>query len=152
MMIFSMSTAVLDLVEIVLQEVGVGCFKFDGRFSSKVRNESLESFQACTETGKPLLITALAGGVGLDIFQASIVIQMEAWWNINWEIQAQGRAHRCNQTKRVKHRRLMAWNADADQNLVATQKVKDRVNQKILSVIVREDHEPPKIPVVFPGH
>lgn len=148
-----MSTAVLDLVEIVLEQRGVSVFRFDGRFSSKTRKANLDAFKASSrQPPNPLLTTALSGGVGLDIYEASIMIQMEAWWNVNWEHHTIGRLHRHGQTKQVKCRKLMANNALADGNLRDTQNKKDKVNQRILEVLVREDHKAPEIPVVFPGY
>lgn len=73
--IFSTSTAVLDLTEIILEQQGIPVYKFDGRLNAKTRKDSLAGFRQSTDSPpRPLLITALSGGVGLDIYEASIMI------------------------------------------------------------------------------
>lgn len=59
-------------------------------------------------------LTAGAGGVGLNISTASIVIQLEVWWNRNAEKQAYFRAHRQGQRKNVKVFQLLARNSSID--------------------------------------
>ena len=139
-MIYSKSTAVLDLIEIILNQDGTLVYRFDGRFDQITRDAGLTAFRK-GNTGRPLLITFGSSGVGLDIYEASIMIQIEAWWNLNWERQALGRMHRQGQTREVKYRRLVAENALADFELLSCQTKKDRVNQRLMRSLARGDRE-----------
>ena len=69
------------------------------------------------------------------------MIQIEAWWNLNWERQALGRMHRQDQTREVKYRRLVAENALADSKLLSCQTKKDMVNQRLMRSLSRGDRE-----------
>ena len=93
-----------------------------------------------------LLITAGAGGVGLNLTSASIVIQTEVWWNHRRELQAYARAHRKGQSKTVKVYRLMAKNSLVDGHIKKHQRIKTKVIDKFAQVLVRADNEPPVIP------
>ena len=62
------------------------------RFDQTTRDASHSTFQE-KQYQEPLLITSGSGGVGLDVYEASIMIQIEAWWNLNWERQVLGRMH-----------------------------------------------------------
>ena len=139
-MIYSMSTAVLDLIEIILNQDGTLVYRFDGRFDQTTRNASLAAFRK-GNAGRPLLITFSSGGVGLDIYEASIMIQIEAWWNLKWKRQALGRMHRQGQTREVKYRRLVAENALADSKLLSCHTRNDRVNQRLMKSLARGDRE-----------
>ena len=140
--------AVLELA--LLRDSSV--FHFDGRSPAKLCMAAFDSFESQRrEPLSPLLMAALADGVGIEIFQASILNQMEVWRNRNWECQALNRLHRYRQTRVVKYRGLIAVNAAADQYLLETQVWKDKMNQNIIKVLIRDDDEPPKVPLVYPG-
>ena len=47
------------------------------------------------------MITLKAGGTGLNLTAADIVIHLDIWWNPQVENQATDRAHRIGQTKNV---------------------------------------------------
>ncbi|KAL8833931.1 MAG: hypothetical protein Q9170_004007 [Blastenia crenularia] len=150
--IFALTTAVLDLVAIVLNSRGVTVFKYDGRLSTDSRDTILLGSRPLqTQANTPYSSQLWPGGIGLDVPEVSIVIQMEPWWNVNWEEQALGRAYRHGQTKVVKRRRLIATNAATDQKLLSIQRGKNKVNKDILECIVGEDEEEIDIPVVFTG-
>ena len=56
------------------------------------------------------LISLKAGGVGLNLTGADVVIHYDPWWNLAVQNQATDRAHRIGQTKKVTVYKLIARN------------------------------------------
>ena len=48
-----------------------------------------------------MLVSLKAGGTGLNLIGADIVVHLDPWWNIAAEEQATDRAHRIGQTRPV---------------------------------------------------
>jgi len=65
---------------------------------------------------KPLLITSGAGGLGLKITAASVLVQMEPWFNKNVEMQAWARCVRHGQTRLVKVYKLITTTRSSSQD------------------------------------
>ncbi len=64
------------------------------------RDQMVHNFQS--ETGAPAMILSLkAGGTGLNLTNANVVIHMDRWWNPAVENQATDRAYRIGQNKDV---------------------------------------------------
>jgi len=66
---------------------------YHGGMSDKTRTMTLERFQK-EEGPRALLISLKAGGIGLNLQEASTVILFDRWWNPAVEDQAMNRAHR----------------------------------------------------------
>ena len=63
------------------------------------------------------LISLKAGGTGLNLTGADLVIHYDPWWNPTAEEQATGRAHRIGQTKKVEVLRLVVHHSIEEQVL-----------------------------------
>ena len=77
-----------------------------------------------------LLISLKAGGVGLNLTAASVVIHYDLWWNPAVEQQATDRAYRIGQNKDVTVYRLIcegSFEERIDQVLVAKRKLAENV-------------------------
>lgn len=146
--VFSVSVRFLDIVSIALEEIGVETLLYDGSLNSKQRKAVQDQF-ALQKGQKPLLMTAGAGGVGLNLSAASVVVQLEIWWNRNVELQAYARAFRQRQTRDVMVYRLRARNSDVDLELLTVQERKPRINKKLMFVLLRKDDESPVIPRIY---
>jgi SNF2 family DNA or RNA helicase len=71
-----------------------------GRMSSVMRDQAVTQFAA--EPGRRVLVASLrAGGLGLNLTAASVVVHFDRWWNPAVETQAEDRAHRIGQTRPV---------------------------------------------------
>ncbi len=64
------------------------------------RTEIIETFRA-SERHKALIISLRAGGLGLNLQEASYVFHLDRWWNPAVERQAEDRSHRMGQTVKV---------------------------------------------------
>mgnify|MGYP000382863957 CR=1 FL=1 len=102
-LVFSYFLGALDAV----QSVTTGCFRVDGSVSSASRQDEVDRFG--NVDGHAVLAAQItAGGVGLNIQAASVVVLMEPQFKPTTEWQAIARAHRMGQTRRVTVHRLIA--------------------------------------------
>ncbi|KAI1793150.1 SNF2 family N-terminal domain-containing protein [Ganoderma leucocontextum] len=99
--VFSQFTSFLDLIQNVLEREGLPWYRFDGSMDIKKRNEAVTGFKAPSREAKVLIISLKAGGVGLNLTNASHVFMMDCWWNAATENQAIDRVHRIGQEKTV---------------------------------------------------
>ncbi|MFV1994688.1 MAG: DEAD/DEAH box helicase, partial [Verrucomicrobiales bacterium] len=96
-LLFSQFTSMLSLIEAHLDEQGFEYLVLTGE--TKNRQQLVERFQ-CGE-GEVFLISLKAGGTGLTLTGADIVIHYDPWWNPAVENQATDRAYRIGQDKPV---------------------------------------------------
>ena len=98
--VFSGWTANLDLIQIALEDNDVKFVRLDGKMSRKNRNISLDSFRD-DPTVCVILISIMAGGLGLNLTTGSKVYVMEPQFNPAAEAQAVDRVHRLGQKREV---------------------------------------------------
>lgn len=103
-LIFSQFRKQLIEIEKQLALVQVPTLRLDGQ--STDRQALVDSFQSAN--GPPIFLISLkAGGYGLNLTAADVVIHFDPWWNPAAEAQATDRAHRIGQTKPVTVYRLL---------------------------------------------
>lgn len=105
--IFSQFTKVLGLIEDKLKDKNILYNYIDGKTNAKDRINLVNSFNESNET-KIFLISLKAGGTGLNLTSASMVIHFDPWWNPSVENQASDRAHRIGQKNVVDVIKLIA--------------------------------------------
>ncbi len=116
-LVFSQFTSMLDLLECDLQAEGIPCYKITGATKKEDRVELVCKFN---ENDVPVFLISLkAGGTGLNLTGADIVIHYDPWWNIAAQNQATDRAHRIGQQRQVTVFKLI---------------VKDTIEEKILKL------------------
>ena len=107
-LLFSQFTSMLEILEQEFQEAGIGYYKITGETPKKERLSMVKSFNS---GDTPLFLISLkAGGVGLNLTGADVVIHYDPWWNLAVQNQATDRAHRIGQTKKVTVYKLIAKN------------------------------------------
>ena len=108
MLLFSQFTSMLAILQDKLEKEGIEYFIITGETSKPKRQELVKKFNA----GKTpvFLISLKAGGVGLNLTGADVVIHYDPWWNLAVQNQATDRAHRIGQTKKVMVYKLIARN------------------------------------------
>ena len=77
------------------------------------------------------LISLKAGGVGLNLTGADVVIHYDPWWNLAVQNQATDRAHRIGQTKKVTVYKLIAKGTIEEKIQKLQEKKKDLADQVI---------------------
>ncbi len=104
--LFSQWTGMLNLTEPVLEKLGLGWVKLTGDVPSKKRGALIEQFFADPQC--KVFLSTDAGGVGLNLQAASMVINLDLPWNPAVLDQRIARAHRHGQTKTVNVVNLIA--------------------------------------------
>ena len=105
MLIFTTYKKALDLIIPKLNNIGISSYYIDGSVSSKKRMELVEKFNH--DNTDVFIITLKAGGTGLNLTSATVVIHLDLWWNPQVENQATDRAHRIGQKNTVEVIRLI---------------------------------------------
>lgn len=116
-LLFSQFTSMLDRIRVRLDEMGISSFTLQGSTPKEKRAQLVKAFNM----GKAsvFLISLKAGGTGLNLTAADVVIHFDPWWNLAAQDQATDRAHRIGQKAHVQVYKLIA---------------KDTIEEKILDL------------------
>lgn len=98
-LVFSQFTSVLKSIKDKLIEKDIDVMYLDGNTKMKDRFQLADEFNK--GKGEVFLISLKAGGTGLNLTGADIVVHFDPWWNPAVENQASDRAHRIGQKKNV---------------------------------------------------
>jgi DNA repair protein RAD16 len=96
--IFSQFTSMLQLVEWRLRHAGFNTVMLDGSMTPAQRQKSIEHFMTKPEV-EVFLVSLKAGGVALNLTEASRVFIIDPWWNPAAEWQSADRSHRIGQQR-----------------------------------------------------
>jgi len=105
-LLFSQFTSMLKIIERRLSSSGISTMYLDGSTPTESRLQMVNSFNS--GKGDVFLISLKAGGTGLNLTGADVVIHFDPWWNPAVEDQATDRAHRIGQQKTVEVIRLIS--------------------------------------------
>lgn len=97
--VFSNFTTVLNIIKDILIEKNIKYAYLDGSIPSKERIKIVDDFNK--NDYNIFLISLKAGGFGLNITSAEIVVHFDPWWNNAVENQATDRAHRIGQKNTI---------------------------------------------------
>ena len=109
-LLFSSYTSMLKLIEERLKEKNINYFKLTGATKVEERVALVDEFNNNEEI-KIFLISLKAGGTGLNLTGADMVIHYDPWWNISTENQATDRAYRIGQKNNVQVYKLITKNS-----------------------------------------
>ncbi len=101
LLLFSQFTSVLDIIEDFLGFKQIPCYRLDGSTPVQDRNRFMREFNDSTNPIRIFILSTRAGGLGINLTAASIVIMMDSDWNPQMDLQAMDRAHRMGQQKDV---------------------------------------------------
>ena len=121
MLVFSQFTSFLSEIENQLDAAGIAHYKLTGQTPAKKRLEMVDAFNA--DDTPVFLISMKAGGTGLNLTGASLVILADPWWNAAVQEQASDRAHRIGQTRDVNVVKVVAKDT-IEERIVALQETK----------------------------
>ncbi|CEJ57547.1 Putative Adenosinetriphosphatase [Penicillium brasilianum] len=96
--IFSQFTSMLQLVEWRLRHAGFNTVMLDGTMTPAQRQKSIEHFMKNADV-EVFLVSLKAGGVALNLTEASRVFIVDPWWNPAAEWQSADRSHRIGQQR-----------------------------------------------------
>lgn len=119
-LVFSQFVSQLDILRKELEKLGIPYCYLDG--STKDRLGECNRFNR-TPTIPVFLISLMAGGTGLNLTGADMVMHYDPWWNPAVEDQATDRAHRIGQKKKVYVVKLIA-SGSIEEKVLALQRRK----------------------------
>ena len=130
MLIFSQFTSVFELLEADLDREKLSYYKITGATRKEERIELVRRFN---EDDTPVFLISLkAGGTGLNLTGADIVVHYDPWWNIAAQNQATDRAHRIGQEKTVSVYKLIV-KGSIEEKILKLQEDKKALADEILS-------------------
>lgn len=130
-LLFSQFTSVLDSIKKVLEAEGIEYFYLDGATKASERVQLVNEFNASDKV-KIFLISLKAGGTGLNLTSADVVIHFDPWWNPAIEDQATDRAHRFGQKNVVEVIKLIA-KGSIEEKIIKLQESKKEIINEIMS-------------------
>lgn len=109
-LLFSGYTSMFDIIEKELKREKIRYFKLTGQTKVNDRIHLVDKFNEDSDI-KVFLISLKAGGTGLNLTGADMVIHYDPWWNVSAENQATDRAYRIGQKNNVQVYKLITKNS-----------------------------------------
>lgn len=108
-LLFSQFTTMLDIISKRLRLDGIEHFMLTGSTKAEERIEMVSDFN---NSDIPIFLISLkAGGTGLNLTGADVVIHYDPWWNLSSQNQATDRAYRIGQKKNVQVFQMITKNS-----------------------------------------
>lgn len=129
MLLFSQFTSMMELLASDLKNEGIPFYTLTGATPSQ---ERLRLVNAFNNGDTPVFLISLrAGGTGLNLTGADLVIHYDPWWNLAVQNQATDRAHRIGQTRQVTEIRLIAAHS-IEERIIELQEAKRELADAVL--------------------
>ncbi|KAL0236918.1 hypothetical protein PCE1_000315 [Barthelona sp. PCE] len=122
--------AIVDILEQFLVAMNMRFVRFDGSTKVDERRDLVDRFYA-DDSILCFLLTTRAGGVGINLVAANVVIFFESDWNPTWDSQAMDRAHRLGQTKQVSVFRLVTKKT-IEERIVKRAQLKHKIQRMVM--------------------
>ncbi len=145
-LLFSQFTSLLKNIGKHLVEKNVDYMYLDGKTKMEKRGQLVKEFNG--GKGKIFLISLKAGGTGLNLTGADIVIHYDPWWNPAVEQQASDRAHRIGQKKTVEIIKLITRGTieekiyeiqDKKRKIINSVMKMDNIDESVILKMTEED-------------
>ena len=124
-------TVLKNEMEKEFNKLGIKYYKLVGNTPVNKRVKMVDEFNNDSSI-KVFLISLKAGGTGLNLTSADIVIHYDPWWNISAENQATDRAYRIGQKNSVQLYKLITSNS-IEEKINKMQERKEKLSKDILS-------------------
>ena len=142
-LLFSQFTSMLEIIAKRLKKEKIRFYMLTGSTPKRERMQMASSFQK--DDVMVFLISLKAGGTGLNLTAADVVIHYDPWWNVAAQNQATDRAHRIGQENQISVFRLITKHT-IEENILKLQEMKRDLADTVvtegtgaLSSITRED-------------
>lgn len=130
-LLFSGFTSMFPMLEKELNKENIKYFKLTGSTKVGDRISMVDEFNA-NENIKVFLISLKAGGTGLNLTGADMVIHYDPWWNLSAENQATDRTYRIGQKRNVQVYKLITKNS-IEEKIYELQQKKAKLMDDMLS-------------------
>ena len=111
-LVFSQFVSMLGVIGEELKKEGISYYLLKGDTPSEERIRLVKAFNS--DDTQVFLISLRAGGTGLNLTAADVVIHYDPWWNLSVQNQATDRAHRIGQEKNVQVFKLLVKDSIED--------------------------------------
>jgi len=119
----------LQLIRQQLDSAGIACHYLDGATPAQERIRLVHAFNAGEKN--VFLLSLKAGGTGLNLTGADMVIHYDPWWNPAVEEQATDRAYRIGQNNSVQVLKLITKDTIEEKIYLLQQKKKELIDTLI---------------------
>ena len=130
-LLFSGYTSMFEMIEKELKKRGISYLKLTGQTKVSERIELVDKFNEDSSV-KVFLISLKAGGTGLNLTGADMVIHYDPWWNLSAENQATDRTYRIGQKNNVQVYKLITKNS-IEEKIYELQQKKAKLADNMLS-------------------
>ncbi|KAK4501322.1 hypothetical protein PRZ48_007130 [Zasmidium cellare] len=130
--VFSQFTSMLQLIEWRLRRAGFNTVMLDGSMTPTQRQKSIEHFMTNPDC-EVFLVSLKAGGVALNLTEASRVFIVDPWWNPAAEWQSADRCHRIGQKRPCVITRLCIEDSVESRIVMLQEKKANMINSTINS-------------------
>ena len=130
-LLFSGYTSMFKIIEKELKKNQISYFKLTGQTNVGNRIKLVDEFNENKDI-KVFLISLKAGGTGLNLIGADMVIHYDPWWNLSAENQATDRTYRIGQKRNVQVYKLITKNS-IEEKIYELQKKKAKLADNMLS-------------------
>lgn len=129
MLLFSQFPSALKILKNHLEKNNIKSFYLDGSTKSKERIRLVEEFN---KNDIPIFLISLkAGGTGLNLTSADVVIHLDPWWNPQVENQATDRSHRIGQKNVVEVVKLIT-KGTIEERIIELQEKKKKLSDAVI--------------------
>ena len=130
-LLFSSYTSMFEIIEEQLKKLKINYLKLAGQTKVGERIKLVDEFNT-NKNIKVFLISLKAGGTGLNLTGADMVIHYDPWWNLSAENQATDRTYRIGQKKNVQVYKLITKNS-IEEKIYELQQKKAKLIDNMLS-------------------
>ncbi|XP_077035531.1 SWI/SNF-related matrix-associated actin-dependent regulator of chromatin subfamily A member 5-like [Agelaius phoeniceus] len=130
-LIFRQMTRVLDILEDYCMWRNYEYCRLDGQTPHNERQASINAFNDPDSSKFVFMLSTRAGGLGINLATADVVILFDSDWNPQVDLQAMDRAHRIGQTKTVRVFRFITDNT-VEERIVERAEMKLRLDSIVI--------------------
>ena len=130
-LLFPERKLLFEIIEKELQKENIEFLKLTGQTKVSERINLVDEFNS-NPNKKLFLISLKAGGTGLNLVVADVVIHYDPWWNLSAENQATDRTYRIGQKRNVQVYKLITKNS-IEEKIYELQKRKETLIDSMLS-------------------
>ncbi|XP_067626571.1 chromatin-remodeling complex ATPase chain Iswi [Eurosta solidaginis] len=130
-LIFSQMTRMMDILEDYCLWRNYQYCRLDGQTPHEDRNRQIQEYNADDSTKFIFMLSTRAGGLGINLATADVVILYDSDWNPQMDLQAMDRAHRIGQKKQVRVFRFITENT-VEEKIVERAEVKLRLDKLVI--------------------
>jgi len=130
-LIFTQMSRMLDIMEDYCWYRGWKYCRIDGQTPHEDRDRQIQEYNAEGSDKFIFMLSTRAGGLGINLYTADVVLLYDSDWNPQMDLQAMDRAHRIGQKKQVRVFRLVVENT-VDEKIVEKAEIKLKLDRMII--------------------